>query len=131
MAMTNLTLDEYFQRRDIVELVLKFVSKKDLSNIAVVSKRLHLLASDPLLWDGVSLSHNKLTKHGLYKYFSDCKFIRFRRLKLSVPLAQEDCTVLLEHLKDEDNKIRELDLKSCNLKHVSPGILAEIVTNVK
>merc|ERR1711984_64238 len=82
--------------------------------------------------DGVSLNHNNLTNQGLSQYFSDCKFIRFRRLRLlsQNPFTEEDSTTLLEHLKASGNKIRELDLRSCNLKDVSPGMLAEIVANV-
>ena len=127
-----MTVGGYLQRQDIAENVLKFLPLKDLLRVALVSRRMHVLASDPLLWDGVSLNHNNLTNQGLSQYFSDCKFVRFRRLRLlsQNPFTEEDSTTLLEHLKASGNKIRELDLRSCNLKDVSPGMLAEIVANV-
>lgn len=131
-------VDRVLSQKDTGEKILKLLPGRDLCNVALVSERMHILASDPTLWNGFTLNQNKVKKRGLTGYFGDCKLIRFKSLVLctkgyddvKAKVSKNDCQALLDHLKTPDNKIDEVDFSNCNLYDIPPALLSQTVTRL-
>ena len=122
--------DVVLSTKDTGENILKFLPASDKCTMALVSNTMHTLASDPCLWDRMTLNQNKLRDEGLAQYFSDCKFVRFKALKLCGIVTKKDGQALLDQLSTPGNKIEEVDFSECESWQIPAPMLAKIVTKL-
>lgn len=117
--------------------ILKFVSIEDLCNVSLVSKYLNRVVQELVLWKAVCIRRKRLDKKGLSQFFQDCEHIigRFKKLYLGgikgIRPTENDCKVLLNHIKTESNKITDVDFFSNDLTQIPPNLLAETLISLK
>jgi len=127
----NSECDEILLPDEIYLDILKFLLPSDLCNLALVSKRFSLIASDPNLWKD-KLNQKKLKRFGLAEYFEECEIIRFKVIRLGTAATKTDLHALLNHLKSGTSKIEELKIEvDFDLGEVPHELIAETVASVK
>ena len=124
---------------EIIIKILQYLPFSDLCSLSLVSKTVHSLATDPLLWSNYKLHYqtpghliNILTLHRFYKLkllhlsnseLGDCNSVS------DIYFSKQEIETVLDILTDVD--LSDLRLSWINIKDIDKHKISEVVTNTE
>ncbi|XP_017774518.1 PREDICTED: S-phase kinase-associated protein 2 isoform X2 [Nicrophorus vespilloides] len=123
-VISNTSIDQFCRLSDEVILhIFHFLPKRQLTQIACVSKRFHRLTEDESLWARMDVSNRVLYPGALGQILSrQVVILRLAQSEISHPAIMPDCRASNE---DFQSRLLYLDL---SLVHVSPESLTSLFT---